>query len=618
MSASLRRLPRAEITTLLDCALLTPGLRSLLVYDLPPDELRAYAVYAAALRKVLAKVDAVPLIQLDAGVAEDGLWSRLRPVDGHGETPLWFELSALAQPGPAVVFIPDLVRLSLPAARAALELIDADVAYLERLEFPGHIWRPDLLWIAGCAWQDVGKLSPHLLDRFALRCRISRPPPAAARREDAVQLQLAGNLPAAPKWSPAQIRRLRRAFTATPAFTAPAVARSVEYGALVAQPRPTVDLAVARLAGALARMAGTVAVRPSHVDKAAHLLGMVLPSSTADHARKPDELSQAEPTTGSQSEVEIQETPSEPPEPRGDGAEPEGAEAGETFAAGAPYSEELALVQRPADPLVLAGRSVRWRSTAGGRAIGTIPAHDLADLAVVATLLEAARFQPVRRLRAPGDERQWLFRKSDLRRYRRAPALNALLVLLVDFTAVHELPWWPVVVPALRQAYAERAVVCLVRVGACAEGGDALTLRADSQQFAGVLDPGLYAAINGSATGRATPLAHGLALSIESIRRVRGVSASVQIRLLVVSDGRGNVPLSVSYAGELPERSAPRQGLQDALNKARELRALGRHVWACVFDPQPEHYPDLPQLLADALGADLRAIPRFDEAAGDV
>jgi magnesium chelatase subunit D len=64
--------------------------------------------------------------------------------------------------------IPDLTKLSLAAARACVVLMGADVAHLERHGQQAN-WQPNLCWLAGCASGEVGVVSPHLLDRFALR-----------------------------------------------------------------------------------------------------------------------------------------------------------------------------------------------------------------------------------------------------------------------------------------------------------------------------------------------------------------------------------------------------------------------------------------------------------------
>ncbi|MFM5960678.1 MAG: hypothetical protein ACKOQ2_26585, partial [Dolichospermum sp.] len=67
-----------------------------------------------------------------------------------------------------LVIIPDLTKLSLAAMRATVVLMGANVAHLER-HGQTKSWQPNLCWLVGCSSQkeEIGKISPHLLDRFA-------------------------------------------------------------------------------------------------------------------------------------------------------------------------------------------------------------------------------------------------------------------------------------------------------------------------------------------------------------------------------------------------------------------------------------------------------------------
>jgi magnesium chelatase subunit D len=71
---------------------------------------------------------------------------------------------------------------------------------------------------------------------------------------------------------------------------------------------------------------------------------------------------------------------------------------------------------------------------------------------------------------------------------------------------------------------------------------------------------------------------------------------------VVVSDGRGNVPLDASASGRLagPVRRA---GVEDAISAAGRIGAMGRmRLHSVVVDAAREPHPDLPFLLAEALG----------------
>ena len=110
-------------------------------------------------------------------------------------------------------------------------------------------------------------------------------------------------------------------------------------------------------------------------------------------------------------------------------------------------------------------------------------------------------------------------------------------------------------------------------------------------------------------SGRATPLAHGLDLGLQTLRHAlqHGRSAIQQVVLVVISDGRGNVPLAASRTGQMT-LPVGRQGIEDALTVARQIAGL-KEVKSVVLNPQPKHYRDLPVKLAQALGAKIAEIP---------
>jgi magnesium chelatase subunit D len=92
----------------------------------------------------------------------------------------------------------------------------------------------------------------------------------------------------------------------------------------------------------------------------------------------------------------------------------------------------------------------------------------------------------------------------------------------------------------------------------------------------------------------------------------RGHRGLQQVQLVVVTDGRGNVPLEASRIGRVA-RPVGREGVDDALAVARQIRSL-RRVQAVLLDPQPPQHAELPTLLADALGATVVTIPLLEAA----
>ena len=137
-----------------------------------------------------------------------------------------------------------------------------------------------------------------------------------------------------------------------------------------------------------------------------------------------------------------------------------------------------------------------------------------------------------------------IIRHGDLRSYRRIPVPEKMLVLLLDYTALRDCKWDEALIPHLQWAYTERACIALIRVGAA----DAVhELRADRLMARSLLVPQVDKAL-AAGPGRASPLAHGLDFALQTLRHAlqHGRAAITQARLVVLTDGRGNVPLEAS------------------------------------------------------------------------
>jgi magnesium chelatase subunit D len=284
-----------------------------------------------------------------------------------------------------------------------------------------------------------------------------------------------------------------------------------------------------------------------------------------------------------------------------------------------PYPEDKAKPARDADPLRI-GWPRRLSGPPHGHPSGTLHARDLRDIAVIPTLLRAAMFQAVRCPSGPDAHYQKKHRLhilgADLLSHRRAHRSGALLVLLLDHTCrERDWDWYVPLAPYLRWAYAHRAPVSVVEVGravATSRLVAARELRAQHFRARGLLDPRVAGALDRD-PGRATPLAHGLALATRILRHdtQQGSVAVADAVLVVVTDGRGNVPLSASVTGNAPVQ-AGRSGVADALHAAGQIKRL-RRVRRVVIDPGPRAYGHLTGDLARALDAPLalgRPTPR--------
>lgn len=617
-----------HLISALCAAVLTPGLRSILIFDANPRELRRIARTAAEILRV-SQGQPINTLTLGSSETDDDLWGSFMPHGGGKGAPLFWQpgllLDGQEEDKNRVALIPDLAQLSLTAARACVSLVGESVASLER-HGQHLLWRPEIFWIAGCDTSKVGKVSAHLLDRFAIRLSRKKRPNGGERADEIIHM-LASDGPEAdpaPYALPANIgENLRVAMLARPLITDEAIAHVCKYIPVSDFYSARRDLALARLAVALARLDNGTEVSEEHVDQAARIIGLMQPIPESGEAQRkhaepneqegkpPEESSGNESQEGAPSSKQLAEPLVEPQLMREFAHEVDAPP--EVFPASplppvletSPYKEDYAPVEHEDSPLRMPSRASRSDERGSGPVIGTERATSLHDLALVRTLLEAAKFQPVRRKQPNSRTDKFLLLTSDLHSYRRDPVAEHLLVLLLDYTSFRDVAWEDALFPYLKEAYTERALICLVKVGA----NDARhELRAEKIEARSILVPEIAVAFNNRA-GRATPLADGLDLAFQALRRYvqHGRGGPYRAIFIMLSDGRGNVPLEDSRRGEI---NAPvmRRGFDDALRLARQIRNLD-YVRVVFLNPQPQHHTELASELAEALGAENREIP---------
>ncbi|MFI6859837.1 hypothetical protein ACIBKZ_07990 [Streptomyces sp. NPDC050421] len=593
------------------CSALEPSLTGVLLFDLPPEHLPAVAgVFAQVLGRAAGHPSgtAVSRTVLDAGTVDEDLWIRPRVHRGPRGVELTFVPGPLAETGDGarLVVVPDLARLSVPGMRAAVQLLGAVTATLEHSGIRHH-WRPRARWLACCRAEDAELLSPHLLDRFPVRLATPglRPLPGT---------DPLGELPA--DWATAlDPTTPRPRLTLTEEF-APTVLELLADQENVGHRR---ELALARIARALARMdgaghatvaggaplAGSLPVTADHVGRAARLIRLRTrhrPEAPLDEPSEQD----APAFTGPGRD------PARPEHPRtaerGTEAgipvhDPESAvplglapAAGERQLPASPYPEDTAGPGPGGAVLRTPARRATGARASRGPVVGVRRARDLWDLAPVRTAMEAATYRAHR-----GGSGPLVILPQDLRGYVRAPEPVRTLTLVLDHTCRGDWDWSATLEPFVHWAYVTRASVQIVEVGGAGETNE---LRAGAFTARSTRDPRIAAAL-ARPPGRATPLAHGLDRAAHALRRTfqHHRAGLVEALLVVVTDGRGNVPLAMSRAGTRGRGPVRRAGVDDALAVAARIRSLGRSRLHCVVvDPGRHPYTRLPATLAEALG----------------
>ena len=597
------------------CCAAEPGLDGLLLFDLPPAALSAVA---SAVIQALTAVDPVlappRLVRLGSHEDEDDLWSSLRLQTSDGVTML------MPAPGPLerrgddsalVVAVPNLARLSLAASRAAIALLGSPTAELQR-HGRSHRWPTGTYWVAACATADVGQISEHLLDRFPVRLPASSLVPAVdpvekimhALMDVSEEPQVA--IPAPPS---AWCSVLQRGESGPPVDDS-AIGRAVAlHDARRGMRRP---LALLRLARATARLADDSVVTANHVNGVAVLTGMIepmpspTPSTVVTGPAEPhayDDRNREVPRGGPVQNLE-EPIPSEiavvEPVLMAEPAEVLPAST-VTETMPLPYPEDSADPDREAEPLKLPWQRVAGRPTDRGPVVGTMPARSLEDVAWFDSMRHAALYQHFRLRSAPSSHRtRLLVTGADLRSYRRAVRPERMLVLLLDHTCRYGWDWLPTLAPYLRQAYSDRAAVCLVEVGG--DGAPSL-FRAERSVLRSLLDPWVAVALSRKA-GRSTPLAHGLELVGQALRHAlqHGAATLTGAEVLVVTDGLGNVPLDASMKDKLTGPVGGK-GVADAIDAAHALRGFDG-IRVVVVQPPRIPHPEILLQLVDAISSE--------------
>jgi magnesium chelatase subunit D len=601
-----------ELLRALACAALSPGLRTIIVFNAQPDALETLG---AALSEMLAlttgrKVDTIRLTTVES---DDHLWSRIEAHHDGGQVTFRYRPGMVARSDhrerlPLFV-IPDLSRISLAVARACVTLAATEVANLERHGLQ-HRWRPDACWLAGCPADAAGRISAHLLDRFALRLSDPGQPPAAGRSADVLAWATAAGFTSRPHLAldQALVSAVASARSRRAQMSAEATDRVLGHFTPTDQHSARREIALARLSLAQARLEGASRATAAHVDAAARMIGLRSPGGTEREAS--DALQERGRGGDAGAAVGMGGTGSLEVVPQGRAAAgsveaevedatalPDTAIAG-VAAAPDPYPEDQAPIEHEAASLRLPPRR-HWSPTAArGPVVGVRQASGLEDLALLDTLLVGAKFQPIRRHhRQPANGRTLLLAPSDLRSYVRAPVPDAMLAVVLDLTCLKGWDWQAALEPYLRWAYVERASVCLVQVGV-----DQGELQARRIVGRSLLDPRIDAALEAT-PGRATPLAHGLDLAFQTLQHAlqHGEGVVRQAWLVLLTDGRGNVPLGASRTGQLTP-PVSRHGVDDTIRVAHRIRALNQ-VRSVLLNPEPQHHADLPLRLAEALGA---------------
>jgi len=462
--------------TSLACAALNPALRSILVFDAPYPVLQDIAEILAQMLKAATGQ------QVEQGniaiEQDDDVWGSLPLPDSEEHSAAVKQIFKLFSrernaDKMQVLTIADLARLSLAMARTCTMLIGADIAYLER-NGEHDQWQLQQCWLASCSRKEIGAISPHLLDRFAVR--LSWQPIAKYTRQrkiDNLRTFIHDQFTRSTQLPIELLQRITDAAQRQADFPAVAFSRVMDYIPIESY-YPRRELTLARFAQALARLNGDPQVTSEHVDEAAAILGLVKIENleedkqpSIEPAPKPMPVEQelpVQPTSLTQPAQAVQQESSDTLM----------AKTQEAFTPDPltvpklttnPYPEDEAPIEREASSLKVPHPRFSTARSDRGPIFGVEQADTLQDLAIVSTLQTAIMFQEVRKLEQE-KKHTLLIEKSDLHRYRRGFISERMLLLLLDYTCLQSCNWQEALLPYLQEAYADRASITIVKVRA--------------------------------------------------------------------------------------------------------------------------------------------------------
>ncbi|NES64777.1 MAG: hypothetical protein F6K24_05700 [Okeania sp. SIO2D1] len=624
------------------CVALNPKLRSILLFDSSINTLQQVAGILASLLKVTTGCEKVVPVKLGTFESEDDLWGQIGLGDELKKQAFKWQFGLLGEAENTneirLVIIPDLTKLSLAAMRACVVLMGADIAHLERYG-QKKSWQPNLCWLVGCSSQksEIGKISPHLLDRFALRFngqmkentdRFTQIQKLLNGEEKAQQLlfeekEIESGLQ---QW-------LKRICSLQPEMTPEALERILDYTS-----KSTVyhrrEIALARFSSTYAQLEAAQLVTVNHVENVATIMGLKLEqnpkkndfdSSINDNNYHPeysdiqtsDQEIQILPELPEREDNNLSINPAEEPVYKPDPASFFSDICLQIQPLKYTYPEDIAPMEREIASLKFPTRRFKSKTIARGSIIGVEKTSTTQDLAIVRTLLEAAKFHKIRQKNQGNNYQKLKILPPDLYRYRRAPVAEQMLMLLIDYTCLEYCQWQEQLFPYISWAYTQRASVGLIQVGVAPDYRESNVkinpgeLRAKKISAQNILAPAISMGLDLEKTkkGKATPLAHGLDLALKTLRHAlqHGKNTIHKAVLVVISDGRGNVPLEASHLGKI-QLPVARKGVEDALEIAQKIGNLD-NIETIFLNPQSKQYPDLPLLLAKALGAKVVSIP---------
>lgn len=496
----------------------------------------------------------VRMVDLPVGATEDRVVGTMHFEQAVREGRRSFEPGLLAAAHRGILYVDEVNLLPDHLADVILDAAASGVNVVEREGV--SVVHPARFLLVGTMNPEEGEVRPQLLDRFGLCVEVRGLADLDARVELMRRRRLFEDDAAsfATRWKEETARlkgRVTEARRQLKKVSMPAPMRELcaRLALEACADGQRGDIAVYRAAIALAALDGADEAEREHVEEAA---GMALahrrkspppPPSQEQPSQPPADDAPAEPDAHTDAQAQPQQAPT-PPQ---DAPPPESPDQRESprssppleqvFSSGQPFAVRDLPQHRDHVPRSGSGKRSRTRTPSrAGRYVFSTMNRGRKDLALDATLRAAAPYQGIREKNGMA----LVIRDQDIREKVREKRIGNFIVFAVDASGSmgaqkRMVETKGAVLSLLLDAYVKRDKVCLVAFRG--EGAEVLLPPTGSIEQA-------YRLLEELPTGGKTPLAHGLEQSCRIIENQLLRDRRTIPLLVLVSDGRANVPLN--------------------------------------------------------------------------